>query len=96
MKWSSSKYGTAGRTLQAKTKRHTLLQKFEDPADWVEIKTLQGEIDHLMEMEDVQWKQRAKRNWFRNEDHNTHYFHAWAKHRQKINHIGKIVDEQGQ
>ncbi|GLT62157.1 hypothetical protein SLA2020_348150 [Shorea laevis] len=46
-------------------------------------------------MEDVQWKQRAKRNWFRHGDRNTQYFHAWAKHRRKINHIEKIVDAHG-
>jgi hypothetical protein len=93
--WSSAKYGKMGRTLKTKTKRLTFLQRFEDPRDWEEIKTLQRDINHLLEMEEAQWKQRAKRHWFRDGDRNTHYFHAWANHRRKINQIEKIVDAQG-
>ncbi|GLT53633.1 hypothetical protein SLA2020_268910 [Shorea laevis] len=63
--WSFSKYGQAGSLLKAKTRCLTLLQQHESPCDWAEIKTLQKEIEQLLEMEDVQWKQRSKRNWFR-------------------------------
>ncbi|GLT53570.1 hypothetical protein SLA2020_268330 [Shorea laevis] len=64
-------------------------------ADWAEIQQLQTEIDHLLAMEDLQWKQRAKRNWYREGDRNTRYFHAWANHRRKVNQIGQIRDDQG-
>jgi hypothetical protein len=48
-----------------------------------------------MEQEDIKWKQRAKQNWYRNGDRNTPFFHAWADHRRRINHISNIVDEEG-
>jgi hypothetical protein len=48
-----------------------------------------------MEQEDVKWKQRAKQNWYKNGDRNTPFFHAWADHHRRINHIGQIVDEGG-
>lgn len=40
-------------------------------------------------------KQRAKQNWYRNGDRYTPFFHAWASHRRKINHIQKIQDDAG-
>lgn len=72
-----------------------MLQKREDPEDWASIKTLQSEIEHLLEMEDLQWRQQAKRNWFWGGDRNTHYFHTWANHRRKVNTIAQIQDDQG-
>jgi hypothetical protein len=48
-----------------------------------------------MEQENTKWKQRAKQNWYKNGDRNTPFFHAWADHRQRINHISWIVDEKG-
>ena len=38
---------------------------------------------------------RAKQNWYKNGDRNTPFFHAWADHRQQINHIRHITDERG-
>jgi hypothetical protein len=48
-----------------------------------------------MEQEDTKWKQRAKQNWYQNGDQNTPFFHAWAEHMRKINHIRIITDEEG-
>lgn len=62
--WSSSKYVHAGSILKRKTKRLTLLQQNEYQCDWAEIKSLQQEIDLLLEIDDLQWKQRSKHNWF--------------------------------
>jgi hypothetical protein len=35
------------------------------------ISQLQGEINNLLELEDIFWKQRAKRNWYNMGDRNT-------------------------
>jgi hypothetical protein len=48
-----------------------------------------------LEQEDVQWKQRAKQNWYQYGDQNTPFFHAWADYRKRINHIRSITDEAG-
>jgi hypothetical protein len=47
---------------------------------------LQQEVDHLLE---------AKQRWFKQGDRNTGYFHAWATHHRKTNHIAEIRDESG-
>jgi hypothetical protein len=56
---------------------------------------LKGEIEYILEQEDVRWKQRGKQNWNKNEDCNTPFFHAWVTHRQKINSIKWIENEEG-
>jgi hypothetical protein len=52
-------------------------------------------INNLLELEDIFWKQRAKRNWYNMGDRNTQYFHAWASQRKRLNHIGSIADLEG-
>jgi hypothetical protein len=81
--------------LKEKTKALELLQRDEGPENVEVIKRLQGEIEYILEQEDVKWKQRGKQNWFREGDRNTQFFHAWASHRRKINTIKKIKDEEG-
>lgn len=49
----------------------------------------------MLEQEDIRWKQRAKQNWHQNGDRNTHFLHAWASHRRRINTIKKIKDGDG-
>lgn len=54
---------------------------------------LQNELNTLMDQEDPQWKQRAKHNWFRDDDRNTKCFHVCASQRTKKNQILSITDE---
>jgi len=66
--WSSSKYRVVGHTIKRLTWHIEKLQSKEHPGNLDSIKQLQGEIHHLMEMEDIRWKQRAKRNWYKGGD----------------------------
>jgi exonuclease III len=95
IRWSGAKYGNAEKLIKEKTKELEELQTHEDPSTWPDISRLKKEIECLMEQEDVKWKQRAKQNWYKNGDRNTPFFHAWADHRRRINHIRSIVDEEG-
>jgi len=96
-RWSLEKFGNAEKQLKLKTKQLADLQSRACPenAGAGDISKLQGEIDGILEREDIRWKQRAKQNWYRSGDRNTQYFHAWANHRKKINGIQKICDESG-
>jgi hypothetical protein len=93
--WSYRKFGDSERVLEDKTKQLEELQRQEGAEDWPAIKALKGDIDVILENEDMKWKQRAKQNWYKNGDRNTPFFHAWANHRRKINRIVKIKDEEG-
>jgi hypothetical protein len=77
------------------TKQLLRIQGGELPRNAATIKLIQGEIDGILEREDVKWKQRAKQNWYRDGDRNTQYFHSWANHRRKINGIHQIAVEEG-
>lgn len=46
-----------------------------------------------MDQEDLKWKQRAKKHWYKHGDRNTKYFHAYTNQQQKNNFIKRIVDE---
>lgn len=93
--WSSTKLRNSTKIIEKKTKQLERLQRDEDPGSRDQILKLQREIDLLLEMEDIRWKQRAKRHWFGPCDRNTQFFHAWATHRRKKNHIDGIWDEHG-
>jgi hypothetical protein len=79
--WSGRKFGATEKKIKEKTKQLEELQRTNSSYTWDAIKVLQGEIDFLLEQEDIRWKQRAKQSWYQFGDHNTPYFHAWANHR---------------
>jgi hypothetical protein len=93
--WSFRKFRKADKELDKKTKALEKLQQQEGADNWGEIKKLQGEIESILEQEDIKWKQRAKQNWYQSGDRNTPFFHAWADHRRKINIIKKIKAGDG-
>jgi nucleoside-triphosphatase THEP1 len=74
--WSSRKFGQAEKVLKEKTKALEVLQRNEGLENVEEIKCLQGEIDYILDQEDVKWKQRGKQNWFKEGDRNTSFFNA--------------------
>jgi len=93
--WSRQKYGKVEDNIKRKSVQLAALQRNESPALATQIKTLQREIDELLEFEELKWKQRAKQHWLKHGDRNTAFFHSWVQHRRKINHIRSIADEQG-
>jgi hypothetical protein len=78
-----------------KNKELILLQSQVPPASSSLIKILQTKIDEILAREDIRWKQRAKQNGYRLGDHNTKYFHSWAKQRKTVNSISSIMDRDG-
>jgi hypothetical protein len=94
-KWSRAKFGQAKRTIKQLSTKLQCLQEEEKPENLENIKRLQGELNLLLEMEDMKWKQRAKRKWFRQGDRNTKFFHTWATQRRRNNFISKINDGGG-
>jgi hypothetical protein len=95
-RWSREKFGKNECLIKDKTKALTELQSLDGPEHNEAIKTLQHEIDVLLEYEDTRWKQRAKQSWYRDGDRNTPFFHAWASHRRRINTIKRVISGDGQ
>jgi hypothetical protein len=76
--WSQSKFGRAANILQKKKEELLSLQSRANPALAGAIKTLQADIEKILEREDMRWKQRSKQNWYLLGDRNTQYFHSWV------------------
>ncbi|KAI8030585.1 hypothetical protein LOK49_LG01G01321 [Camellia lanceoleosa] len=64
-------------------------------AEAEEERTLQCEIDELLERESIFWEQCARANWLKDGDRNTSFFYSKATQRHKKKKIDGIVDSYG-
>ncbi|XP_042952211.1 uncharacterized protein LOC122289292 [Carya illinoinensis] len=94
--WKRRKRQDAEKQIKEKTERLKVEQEEEGPHNVKIIKSLQRELGLLLAQEDIKWKQRAKRNWYKNGDKNTKFFHSCANQRRIKNRIKEIKDANGQ
>ncbi|KAG6683712.1 hypothetical protein I3842_12G027600 [Carya illinoinensis] len=94
--WAKSLGGSKKRIVQQK--RSILQEALEANKGELneEIKRLQGEIDDLLEEEEVRWRQRSKQLWLKEGDRNSRYFHKCATQRRQWNAIRVVGNETGQ
>ncbi|XP_035551737.1 uncharacterized protein LOC118349897 [Juglans regia] len=92
-RWNKNKMQRQGQEVEEKTKILQNLQAMENGSNVEEIRKVTKELHLTLEKEDLWWKQRAKRNWYKHGDRNTKYFHACAKERRKRNFINEVEDE---
>lgn len=59
------------------------------------IRQLREEVNDLIEMEDLKWRQKAKQDWLQFEDKNSKYFHACVNQRRKNNLIKQVQNLSG-
>jgi hypothetical protein len=93
--WSRKKYDKVESTLRRLMAQLVALQGMESKQNMEEIKGVKGEIEKILEQEDISWRQCAKVNWYKQGDRNTSFFHVWANHRLCTNRIEKIQDAFG-
>ena len=95
-RWNSAVYGQILKKIQDKRNRLNALALRERDGDLsLEINRLRGEINALLDDEEIYWEQRAKAHWLKEDDRNTKFFHAQASERRKQNTIMDIWDEHG-
>jgi hypothetical protein len=56
---------------------------------------LREEVNDLIELEDLKWRQKAKQDWLQFGDKNSKYFHACVNQRRKNNQIKQIQNRLG-
>jgi hypothetical protein len=56
---------------------------------------LRAAVEHLEELKEVKWRQRAHAWWLKEGDRNTKYFHSFASQRKRKNFIKELRREDG-
>jgi hypothetical protein len=95
LRWSKRKFGKVDELLKKKKEQLLELQNRSNSGSLEEIKTIQTEINDILEHEDMRWKQRAKQHWYLAGDKNTQFFHSWVNQRRKQNTIHNVTDDEG-
>jgi hypothetical protein len=93
--WVSSQKNSVEQKIELLQRDLSLIQFRGDGDSLVEEKKLKEELNYLLDVEELKWKQRANINWYKNGDRNTKFFHAFANHRRKKNFISKVRDKNG-
>ena len=92
-KWSKKNFGSIRAELKKKRK---LLQQAERRAiqggSTVWMRTLERDINDLMDKEAKMWAQRAHVSWLKDGDRNTKFFHTKASQRRRRNYIQGLYD----
>ena len=87
-RWNSAVYGQIPKKIQDKRNRLNALAMQEKDEDLsLEINRLRGEINDLLDDEEIYWGQRAKAHWLKEGDRNTKFFHVQTSERRKQNTI---------
>jgi hypothetical protein len=60
-----------------------------------QIAAVSRNLSQLMLQDDVYWRQRAKKHWYKDGDKNTKFSHASATARKKANRILSLEDDNG-
>lgn len=74
----------------------SLLQQVDEANNSKPIKKIDDEITTVLEVEDLKWQQRVKKNWYQLGDKNTKFFHLCVTQCHKKNKIAAIQSEDGQ
>lgn len=94
--WSNTKFGNFFRELK---KKRTALEKLImgrlTAQQAQERRQLLRDIDNMIHVEEVHWRQRSRVTWLRDGDRNTKIFHQKASNRKRKNSFRNITDYLG-
>ncbi|CAL1388085.1 unnamed protein product [Linum trigynum] len=80
------------KTLQAEIDRI----KSTHPVDWDMVKTLESELSHQWEAEEIYWQQKSRVRWLKKGDQNSAYFHTVTRVRRKNNFVAGLQNDDGE
>jgi hypothetical protein len=93
--WRKTRSDPTEALISQKTSALGVLLEEADEESLGLVKSLQVEINDLIELEDLKWRQRAKQNWLKHGDKNSKFFHACVNHKRRNNMLLKIQNLEG-
>lgn len=96
VQWRQQLHGPTNESIPRMREKLARLQGQDDMGNQTEIQRLKQKIQVQLNKEDLWWRQRAKVDWLKHGDRNTHYFHACVNSRRRKNSIEKVKDINGQ
>ncbi|KAK6145175.1 hypothetical protein DH2020_021995 [Rehmannia glutinosa] len=94
--WSKSEFGNLEKRIKdikseiSKLKKGVISREVKD-----RLLECNSQLESLLALHEIKWKQRAKQHWFREKDRNSKFFHAFATARKEVNTISSLCDDQG-
>ncbi|BFG30755.1 hypothetical protein CerSpe_170290 [Prunus speciosa] len=93
---SSTKFGnTARRLSNLRAKLAVLFRAPYSSSLEDEKRVVQGDLNTLLQMDELYWRQHSRSIWLKVGDKNSKFFHQHANHRRKRNLLRGILDEDG-
>ena len=81
--WSKRKFGNVRKELETKRKQLAKAERYaRRGGDTSWLRTLEAEINSLMDKEAKMWRQRSREAWLKDGDKNTRFFHTKATQRR--------------
>ena len=85
IKWEKRAFGNTKASLQQKQRLLEELTCRNDSALLERIRETKAEINHMLHLEELAWRQRSRAIWLPVDDKNTRFFHQRATQRKRKN-----------
>ncbi|XP_019177860.1 PREDICTED: uncharacterized protein LOC109173056 [Ipomoea nil] len=94
-RWGGEHFRRFGNRIRELRSRLDSLQEDRAPQAVDEFLAVEGELEILLQQEEIFWKQRSKQLWLKHGDANTSYFHKAASARCRRNLLVRVKDPGG-
>ena len=95
--WNKNEFGNLHQKLSRIKEELTYIQNNSDiPGVAQQEQQKQKELQQLLNMEEVFWAQKARKDWTKKGDKNTRYFHAIVRKRRAANRITRLKNHSDQ
>jgi hypothetical protein len=95
LQWKQSNMDPTAGLIEKKTLELGALQGEAEVSDLEHIDLSQNEVNELVHLEELKWRQMSRQEWLKNGDKNSKFFHASVNQRRANNGITKIQDPGG-